>query len=126
MMKNEPMFVENFDVVILVNIQIVIAVFNIELEDSYSSRLLAGIVIEDYLEREGYVVKRHYMTTDDELNKYGSNVNRLVKSIRDNHFYHIVENYFPKVDTDKFNVSVNILSDKHMEIRITNEIESSS
>lgn len=120
----QPMAVENFNVVILVNIYLIISTFEQIFEDSSKARLVTGISVEDYLEREGYIVKRQYTTTNNELNEYGLSISYLVKTFRDKQFFSITERYFPRVDVEKFVVSVNILNDKHMEIRIMdNEIK---
>lgn len=113
-----PMIVENFHIVILVNIKLIISTFEQILENNVAARLVTGIAIEDYLEGEGYIVNRQYTATDKELNEYGTEITYLVSVFKDKQFWSIRENYFPKADVDKYIVSVNILNDKHMEIRI--------
>lgn len=113
-----PMIVENFHVVILVNIKLIISTFEQILENNTTARLVTGIAVENYLEGEGYIVNRQYTATDKELNEYGTEITYLVNAFRDKQFWSIRENYFPKVDVEKYIVSVNILNDKHMEIRI--------
>lgn len=115
---NQQMTIENFNVVILVNIYLIVSTFDQILKNTSEAKLLTGIAVEDYLEREGYIVKRQYMSTDYELSKYNASINYLVKMFRDKQFFFIKEKYFPRVDVDKFIVSVNILNNKHMEIRI--------
>lgn len=116
----QPITVENFNVVLLVNIYLIVSSFNNILKNKSESKLLTGIAMEDYLEREGYIVKRQYTIINNELNEYGLYINNLVKTFRDNQFFSIKEKYFPRIDVDKFVISVNILNDKHMEIRIVN------